>query len=61
MYTEVVKKEDLERESMKEISRRSRLSEDKPPIAIPLFQELGYDGMTEAGNIIVKGREPQKK
>ena len=52
-YTEVVKKKYLERESMKEISRRSSLSEDKSPLTMPLFQDLGHCGMTEAGNRIV--------
>ena len=57
MYTEVVMKEDLEHESMKEISWRSRISEDTPPLNTNLLQDLGHEGMTEAGKRIIEGQE----
>ena len=48
----------MERKSMKEMIQISRLSEDTPSLTMSLVQDLGYDVITEAGNIIVEGREP---
>ena len=40
---------------MVEIGNRRRLSEKSPPILSPLVNKLGYNGMTDWGDYIIKG------
>ena len=48
-------KPELEESSMKDISRRSRLSEKSTPMTITLVEQLGYDRVTEEGDEILLG------
>ena len=50
-------KTELEKSSIKDISRRRRLSYKSPPIMIPLLEPLGYDGMNDFGDEILPGTE----
>ena len=42
---------------MDKISRRSRNSENTPPMTDPLFQRLSLNGMTEWGDNVLLGKE----
>ena len=44
---------------MKELSRRIRLSKQSPPMTPPLLKYVEYDGMTEFGNQLLLGIEPE--
>ena len=45
----------LEKECMKEVDRRSRMSEETPPMVSPLVDYLGYTGITDYADQILQG------
>eukprot|EP00957_Ditylum_brightwellii_P045893 3480903-Ditylum_brightwellii.AAC.1 len=45
----------MEQECMKEVARRSRMSEQSPSMQSPLVEELQHHGMTSYGDGILQG------
>eukprot|EP00957_Ditylum_brightwellii_P075502 5738702-Ditylum_brightwellii.AAC.1 len=46
VQVEVIGKDNVEQECMNKVARRSRMSEQSPPMQSPLVEELQYHGMT---------------
>ena len=53
---EIPSRSDLEKYSIKEILRRSKHSENIPPMTEPLVQILSYNGMKEWGDNMLRGK-----
>ena len=44
---------------MDEVEKRSRMSQESPPMTMPLVEHLQYHGMTDFSNEVLMGRPPQ--
>eukprot|EP00957_Ditylum_brightwellii_P154399 11749351-Ditylum_brightwellii.AAC.1 len=56
---EISEQKELERACIEEVNRRSRISEETPPMISPIIDLVGYTGVTDRADQILLGTSPK--